>query len=297
MPTVDSRNGDYIAFASNGQEYAMSVNFDAKTVSLNGPGVAASSTLSAVDSSNKNFSIPATSTLLAGNADGITSLTDGIVGSIKMTTATGPVTFIAARNFVTTLADAAGQYTLLGRTRQVGVNTSVFEGTITPSGSLTTCDSTTDTCASPKTYALTTSGGTFTAVGTDTFTFRIARMGAERIFLRADTEPGNSTFTVGLPPSEFGASDFDGRDNAANRVSYSWNGMSPATMVITPSTGRASTITMGVVASGPGPTGLRLNTTTSDGAFFSMRNSALGVIVGAPRGAAHQGFVFIGTAR
>ncbi len=299
-PAADARNGDYIAFASNGQQYTVNVNFDAKTVSFANGGATVSTVFESVGTSTTNFRTAASSTIASGSNDGFRVMTDGLVGSIHLTSAE-QISFIAARNFVTTVAEAAGTYNFLGRTTLGGVNTRIFQGRITPAGILNSCNSLAvdpiTTCSPSITSTMTVSAGGFTVFDSvNTVTFRIAKMGAERVYLRADTIAGDSRFTVGVPDAAtYAAGTFDGRDNENNVVSYSYDGSASATLGVTPSVGSSYSISAPV--NNVPVTGLRGIMTTADGYFFSMRNGTLGIVFAARANSVHPGYVMLAPVR
>lgn len=206
---ADARNGTYTMFAADAHEYSLALNFDDKTYRLTGNGVDTSATF------QEDAGTLLLSSSNATGPQGFSSLrfqmaTDTVVGAFTLPSGTVP--FIAPRKFVTSIADAVGVYNILGRTVDSGgapPENTLQQGQITADGKLQTCDNgivvlyEIASCppASLTSATVTVSGDLFTAATpSGNVLFRVAQVGADKVFLRASASFGTTRrFLVGLP--------------------------------------------------------------------------------------------------
>lgn len=299
---ADARNGTYTMVAANAREYALTVDFDAGTFSVSGDGVDQTGTFT-VSGGEYSF--------LPGNALGATGVNtmrfryvnDTLVGTYA--TPDGVQPFIAPRAFATTIADAVGTYDLIARTIDLAgamPDDRIRQGRITADGHLETCEAvdriwTIDTCpaASIVSGTLTLTGDTFTTTtADDSFTFRVARMGDDRIFLRASAwGTDKRRFTVGMP--EQGA--FDPGTFVGGTSEAAWGALTfddkSISFTGTASIGAATTMTGTVFLAAPIQK-LAAVQTADSGNFFVGQSSDLGVLFAARGNSLLPGFVAIG---
>ena len=305
-PSPDARNGSYTLMAADAREYSLALDFDANTYRVTGNGVEQAGTIAA---QGGVFSF------LPGNAVGATGAgttrfslaTNTVVGEFALPG--GAVPFVAPRSFVNTLAGAVGTYNFLGRTVDTagGVpNTTIQQAEITADGHLRTCDDNTifaiGSCpaASVTTGTVTVSGDLFTAVtASGSIPFRVAQVGADKVFLRASASTGTTRrFIVGVPAgSSFAVGSFTGGTTepawgtvSVSSASFSSSGTSPSG-VTTTQNGTAAPLSvtgMGNVVS---------ITTITAGNFFATRTSELGVVVAGRNSSQAPGFMAIGKAQ
>lgn len=301
--TGDARNGDYTMIAANAREYTLSLDFDADTYHVVGNGVDQAGAIAA-DGTGFDF--------LPGNATGATGVTttrfsvatDTIVGEFVLPEGTLP--FVAPRNFITTVAGAAGTYNLLGRTVDTGgaaPNTTIQQGMVSTDGHLYTCDDPglyeISNCPSGSitTGTLTVSGNTFTSqTANGNILFHVAQVGTDKVFLRASASGATTRrFIVGTPAtSSFTAATFGGGTTEPawgsadlSATAYSSTGTSP-TGVTTTHTGTATATGANTLAS------LLLVNTGDVGNLFAVRSSELGIVVAARGNSLAPGFEAIG---
>lgn len=300
-PPADARNGSYTMVAADGYEYALALDFDAKTYHVTGNGVDQAGSIG--EQSGTFFFSP-------GNATGPTGAsttrfqvaTDTIVGEYPLPG--GIVPFVAPRKFATAVADAAGTYNLLGRTVDTAggaPDTTIQQAQITADGHLNTCDSST-IFDMPNCPATSVGTGTITVAG-DLFTsqtangkipFHVALVGNDKVFLRASPSTGTTRrYIVGVPAvASFTDGVFAGGTTepawgtvTLTTTTFSRTGTSPAGITTTQS---GTSAAIGFV---PGILGI---TTNSSGSFFAARTSELGIVVAAWANPFAPGFVAIG---
>ena len=297
----DARNGTYTLVAADAEVYTLVLDFDAATYHVSGAGVDQSG---AVTQQGTTYSFQ------PGNATGATGAsttrfqvaTDAIVGELPLSGGTVP--FIAARKFVNTIADAAGTYDMLGRVVDATgapPDTTIQQGQVTADGYVHVCNDPTiydiPNCpgASLAVGTLTVSGDVFNAAfTTGNVPFRVARVGADKVYLRGSPSSASTRrFVVGVPS----ATTFNGDTFAGATTEPAWGTMtftatdysSTGTSPSGATTGQAGTTV--VVARVPG---LRRITTPSTGYFFAARASELGMVVAAQNNTSALGFVAIG---
>lgn len=297
---ADARNGTYTMVAANAREYALTVDFDAKSYRVNGNGVDQTGTFKA-DGSEYTFA--------PGNATGATGVdttrfryvNDTLVGAYA--TPDGVLPFIAPRLFVTAAADATGVYNFIGRTVDTTgapANNTVQQAEITADGHLRTCDDaqiyTIAACpaASVTSGTLTVAGDTFSsATPNGTFTFHVAKVGSDKVFLRASASSGTTRrFIVGLPETTFAAGSFVG---GTSEPAWGTASLGTGTVSTTGTRPDGSTNTMtGNVAAVPSIGNLLVVTTASSGNFFASRSGDIGILFAARNNAFAPGYVAIG---
>jgi uncharacterized repeat protein (TIGR01451 family) len=203
---VDSRNGTYSVFAADGRSYSLSIDFDAASYAMSGNGQTAQRSFAPpvggdyVVSGNARFRLA--QDLIVGGHD----FGNGVV-----------LPFVAARSFVTSVAQIAGSYDLATRNVPASGTPTTHAGTALVNGNtLSVCQSDTAqvvvvrNCdpASLKTYSLSVSGNGFTGIsGTgETFFFNVANTGAAKLLLSAGPVPDGTSqqFRIGLVDSSGG---------------------------------------------------------------------------------------------
>lgn len=191
----DARNGTYLAYAANGRVYDFTVNFDSGTYRMQGNGIDVPG----------NFTASGGTFTIGGNARFRTA-TDLVVGGFNF--GNGVTSFVAARQFVTSVADLTHTFNGLG-INSATPNTSVVTPSRFSAGTLQTCNGpqiyAIATCptGSVSTYALSFNGSEITGVDaahSSTIHFRVARSGDLLVYLRAETPAGGvPSFRIGLP--------------------------------------------------------------------------------------------------
>lgn len=311
-PVADARNGTYNVVAADAREYTLTLDFDAHTYRMLGSSSDQSGSF-AQDGADFTFQ-PGNSTGAAGfNTARFSMATDTVVGEFNF--AQGTVPFVAGRSFVSTTAGAVGIYNLLGRrvdATGAAIDTTIQQGEITADGNLRTCDQggvvieTIADCpaASVTTSPLTLSGNVFTATvtGQGTYTFRVAQVGSDKVFLRASaSSSGTSRFILGTPatgsltPDAFNPGTFVGGTTepawgtiTLGASTFASTGTSPA--------GVTSTRSGSSGASGP-VQDIRFVSTNDAGTFYAARSSEIGIVVSASGNSLATGFVAIGKAQ
>lgn len=200
--TPDARNGDYVMYGADARQYTLSLDFDARTYQVAGNGEVRKGTFSPA---------PAMATGAVPDPAEFWWFDDMVTGTFRL--ASGLMPFIASRSFASTFADAAGTYDFLESTEDTAAASdhASFSGELLASGKLLTCSDpavySISRCpaASVATANVTVSGDEFTAdTGTGTYSFRVAKVGAERIFLRAGAAAGTARqFEVGMPDRSY----------------------------------------------------------------------------------------------
>jgi hypothetical protein len=311
-PVADARNGTYTLMGVNAREYALSLDFDAKTYRVAGNGVDQSGAITA--SGNEFRFEPGNSTGATGTSTTRFTVADNtVVGEVGLPE--GAVPFIAPRAFETTLAGAVGRYNMLGRTLNADGslnNTSIQQGEITADGHLRTCEDNRifEIASCPSSSVV---SGTVTVAG-DLYTsetpvgnilFRIAKMDGEKLFVRASISgAGARRFMIGTPAvTSFAPDTFVGgtsepawgtmtiaSGSTSSTFTFTVTGTSP-TGVTTTRTGTATAL--GV----PGGDTLAslLGVTTADaGNFFVIRSADIGAVIAARGSTLSPGFIAIG---
>jgi hypothetical protein len=295
-PQPDARNGDYTVVAANAREYLLTLDFDARSWRMNGNGV---DQTGAILSDAGGFAFQPAGLAPPFNTARFSLANDTVIGGFRFPE--GVLPFVAPRLFVTSLADGAGTYNFLTRTVDTAspANNAIFQGELTAAGKLRTCgDSRIYSIAecpeaSVSTGTVTVAGNLFTSTTPlGAFPFRIARVGADKVFLRASISTGTSRrFWVGTPATTaFAAGTFTGANTDGNWSNASVSSSSHSATITTPAgttlnrSGDARVVLGGMLAL----------ETASSGSYFAIRSSELGVIVSARDNPAAPGFVEIG---
>ena len=300
-PPADARNGTYTMVAADAHEYALDLDFDAKTYHVSGNGVDQAGSIG--EESGTFFFLPGNATGLTGTSTTRFQVaTDTIVGEYPLPG--GAVPFVAPRKFATTVADAAGTYNFLGRvvdTAGGAPGTTIQQAQITADAHLNTCDDAIHydmancPASSVGTGTITVAGDLFTSqTANGKILFHVALVGSDKVFLRASPSLGTlRRFIVGVPA----ATSFTGDVFAGGTTEPAWGtvtltansfsstGTSPAGTPTTQSgTGSPTTFIPGILGI----------TTASSGGFFAVRSGELGVVVADWSNALAPGFMEIG---
>ena len=297
----DIRNGSYTAYATTGERFTLTLDFDTRQYSIGSP----QTTVVALFATGTFGDDTVAGSYLFQGADGTGATTgfryidDLIVGAFPVHGGIKP--FVASRNFALSAAEAAGSYSNFGINHANGADDSrIYTSRINADGTLQICNHFTiyaiAQCpsASVLTYTLTRNGDLFTATGVDTFNFRVAKAGNELIFLMGaiNYTSGARWFRLGLAESgtfgtgsarggttlgEWGTANFTSTSYASTGIAQDGHAISLS----------GSLTTLGTI----GPTGMRSFHAASNA--FAMQNSQLGVLVGARNGAA-AGYMQIG---
>ncbi|MGZ5179883.1 MAG: hypothetical protein ACXWC2_05370 [Ramlibacter sp.] len=302
---ADSRNGDYAMYAADARQYTLNLNFDAGTYRVTGNGLDLAGTLRARTTSGDFDLDNSSGATAAAGSPRFSWFSDTAVGSFRLPSGTVP--FIAARSFVTSVAQAAGTYNFLASIQDTAAtaNSAIYTGELLAGGTLRTCNDSTiykiSLCpaTSVLTATVTVAGDQFVAdTGTGTYPFRVVNIGSEHVILRASASTGTSRrFLVGIPEV---AAVADGTFQGANT-----NGQWTTTTVARPNfsatwTAASATVNRtGSASSASGstsisPNGLFAIGTTDAGSFFALRNNALFVMISARGSTSFPGYVEIG---
>ena len=312
-PPPDARSGNYTLLAVNGKEYALALDFDANTYRVSGNGVDQGGSITA---SAGEFRFQPGNSPGAGRTS-ITRFTladdNAVVGEVGLPE--GELPFIAARVFETTLAGAAGRFNLLGRLLNADGSldsTSIQQGEITAGGQMRTCNDR-GIFEMPSCPASSVVSGTVTVAG-DLYTwqapagdvrFRVARIGGDKVFLRASPAPAGATrFVIGTPavtrftPGTFVAGTSEpawstariASGSSAFTFTFTVTGVSPAGVAST------RTGTAGVVGvPGSDTRASLLGIATSDaGNFFAIRSTEIVAVIAARGNPFAPGFIALG---
>lgn len=308
-PTADPRNGSYTMLASDGYEYTLTLDFDAKTYKVAGNGIDENG---AIEASGSEFEFK------PGNAEGsagfntirFSYVDNTVVGEYALPT--GALPFIAARSFATSLPSTTLTFNLVGRWLDLVNNefsTTVEQAQITTDGKIRICSDKIlheiDSCPETSLFEapLSISGSQFSYAANDTLTvtFRLANVGADPIYLRASASNGSGRrFIIGTPA----AMNFPLGSFAGATTGPAWGNMSIQFDTFSVSltsrsgakleeSGTISTIdegTLGSVAFGESPT---------LGQVVGVRSTSLSAFITAPGTLPPQshGGLFLGTLR
>jgi hypothetical protein len=299
VDTPDARNGDYVVFAADARQYTLTLDFDAEVWRLTGNGA---DTVGTFDASGNDFVFaPTIGAAPPVNNARFSQFGDTVVGGLRLAGALVP--FIGSRSFVTTVAEAAGAYKFLTTTLDTAglPNNFIFTGEIVAPATLRYCiDNAVVTIAacppgSVATGALTVSGSDFRADfgAAGSFPFRVARVGSDKVFLRASAAAGTTRrFWVGVDQNTaFADVTFSGVNNVIHRTTTTLTAATLSTTLL--SEANATTNRTGTVNAGAVP-GLVTITTALDGNFFAMRSADLGFVFAARNNPTHPGYVEIG---
>jgi hypothetical protein len=300
---ADQRNGDYVLFAANAQEYTLRVDLDARTWRVQGSDVDQSGSLAA---SGSMFQFePSNSVGDAGtNTLRLDFGTDSAVGNFAFPQ--GVLPFVAARRFVTSVQAAAGTYNFLTRRLDTAapVDTRIQQGEVTSDGHYRVCNDATiyliAFCPSASLLegTVTLAGTQFTAsTPQGTLTFRVAEMGDDKVFLRASASGATArNFQVGMPAVDaFASGSFEG---GASDGSWGTAVIGTATFALSGTTPSGATVgtagTAAALGSNNGLGSLLGLATGSDGFYFATSSAELGMVLAARGNVTAPGFVAIG---
>jgi len=284
---VDARNGTYAVFAADGKPYSLTIDFDAAsqyTMSGNGQTV------------QRSFAPPVSGDyVVSGNAR-FRVAQDLIVGGHDF--GNGVLPFVAARSFVTSVAQIAGSYDLATRNVPASGAPATHAGTALVNGNtLSVCQSDTvdvgpvGSCdpAALLTYNLNVSGNVFTGVGSNgMYSFVVANTGAAKVLLSAGIAPDLSQqLRIGLVDSTGGLT--YGLPLFGSSTTGDWLQITLSSTTI-PNYSAVSVIdssislsadVLGKINSPGGPFSLLKGTRNADGArLYVMQASPLVVVVG-----------------
>jgi hypothetical protein len=195
----DPRSGAYTAFATDGGQYTLTIDYVARSYRMSGIGVDESGSLEiTADGTAK----------AAGSLRWFRSGPDFVAGGFDFVPGQGQA-FVAARSFVATVAELSGTFNVAGITKNGSVLDSGIFSTRLAGSTYQLCANaaviTIDACplASVRTYTVSLSRDEFVAtpLSGDALRFRVARVGDALLYLRA--ERGTSTgdvFRIGLTP-------------------------------------------------------------------------------------------------
>lgn len=224
---VDGRNGTYTVFASDGHQYDMAVDFDARQYTMSGNG--SSVTLAFTPNGSGDYVVAGNARLRTGD--------DIIIGNHDFDgSGTSVQPYIAARNFNNQLSQLAGTYDLATLNVDSAGNITTRPGNALISGNtLTLCQSdtlevqTVRNCAlsARKDYLnLTISNGVVTGYITATgeqISFMVATSGGAKILLSAGlVTDGTQQLRIGLIDSNAGYTYGPGLRGPSNTGSGDW---------------------------------------------------------------------------
>lgn len=298
-PAPDARNGSYAMFAADTHDYTLALDFDARTYRVTGNGMDQAGSFTQ-DGDTWLFQ-PGNATGASGSSTARFQVaTDAVVGEFALPS--GAVPFVAARKFVETVAAAAGTYNFVGRvldTAGGAPTTTIQQGDITADGRLRTCDqlalSDLASCTTVTTSTLTVSDGLFTAAtAAGPVPFRVAQVGADKVFLRAAASNGTTRrFVIGVPATPA----FEGGLFVGGSTEPAWGSVTISTTAFSSSgtTPAGASVAMSGTATGVTDIpGLRSIVTAAAGNFFAVRSTEIGAVVATRSSALAPGFVAIG---
>lgn len=301
-PAADARDGSYTAFAHNGRQYTMTVAINAGTVSYTDGTTTHRATFIPAGTSTTAFRLQG-----AGANDGFVAANDALIGSAKFSPSSPSVPFVAARVFATSFAEIEGEYNQFLTDKPLGgaVNNAINTFALTAAGSMNACShtavSTVAACPAEGRagYSMTLADSVFTATdGTTTFNFRVAKIGGDKVYLRANTfADGQERFRIALQDAAgVEAGTFSAIDSQGSLMSYTFDGtMNPGSFAAsgTLASGGAASLTGTVQPAFP-PLGLRVFTTAADGGYFMQRGTNIGIVIAARNNAVRPGYMVIG---
>lgn len=293
--TADARNGSYEMFVADGNEYTLNLDFDADTYHLTNSTTDSTGTFTA---NNGGFDFQAAGAAPAANSAHFAQFNDAASGGFRF--ASGVLPFVAARSFVNTVADAEGTYKFLTSTVDSanGNNNAIFTGRIASDGNFYYCNdaaiTTIENCSTIVQASLSVSGSDFTATipNAGSFKFRIAKIGADKLFLRASASSATARrFWVGI--------DQDSAWADMRAVGVNNDGLAVASTLTGGSLDTQLTSEAGAITSRMGAwtalvlPGMALYDASADGSFFAMGNTGLTFVFAGRNNPAHPGYIEI----
>ena len=289
---VDARNGTYAVFAADGKPYSLTIDFDAASqYTMSGNGQTVQRSFTSPPPLPPPSPPPTGDFVVSGNAK-FRVAQDLIVGGHDF--GNGVLPFVAARSFVTSVAQIAGSYDLATRNVPASGAPATHAGTALVNGNtLSVCQSDTAQvavvrncdAASLKTYSLGVSGNGFTGIsGTgEIVSFSVVNTGAAKLLLSAGLAPDSSQqLRIGLVDSTGGLTygpPLLGPSTSGDWVTIALTNTSPPTYAASGSTTLDSAILAAINSGGPFSmvTGL---STTFNASLYVMQASPLVVVVG-----------------
>jgi uncharacterized repeat protein (TIGR01451 family) len=281
---VDPRNGSYKAYAADGRQYDMTLDFDAASYTMSGNG----STVV------RSFAPASGGYTVSGNSR-FRAAADILVGGHDF--GAGVLPYIAARSFTSGLTALAGSYNLA--TRIVGADgvARTLPGTAFISGNtLSICESETATVSTVRLCAagarkdflnLTVNGNvvTGTAGSGESLTFSVANSGAAKFLLSTGSPAsGEQRLRVGVIDSTAGLTFGPPQQGASTTGDWVTTTVVDTLPVGYTAVGTSGTDTASLVAvtnSGSGPFSMLTGTSsTFNGSIFLLQSYPLMVVVG-----------------
>jgi hypothetical protein len=302
-PVADARNGDYTVYAADAQQYTLSLDFDAATYRMAGNGLDQQGALRK-DALGFYYFEPASPADAAVNTARFSHVDGTVVGGFHF--ADGTLPMIASRSFLTSADEAAGTYDFVTRTVDTAAPAAAFsfQGEFTADSHLQICNLefvSISLCpaASVTTGTVTVAGDLFTSTTpTGAFTFRVAKVGDDRVFLRGSASTATARrFWVGTPVATgFAAGTFDGTDTQGNAVTTAFGagGSTYVAVTTTPANVVSNRIGTGTLLGDAGADSLLAVGTTTSGGLFALRTTNLAIVAGANGNSALPGYFEIG---
>ena len=195
----DPRSGAYKAVATDGNVYDLSIDFDAGRYTMAGGGPA------------QDFGAPVGSEYTVGGAVRFRVAEDLLVGAHDF--GAGPAPYVAVRNLVTSLAEAAGTYFIAIRDLPAtGTPSTRAASAVIAGNQMSVCNQAATVLRVPgpscpsalaAEFTLAVANGVFTATpvsGGTSFRFFVARSGASSVLVGATgSGPGGAQMRLGLP--------------------------------------------------------------------------------------------------
>lgn len=298
--SVDARNGSYTVVAADAREYTLALDFDAKTYHMTGTGLDQAGAFT--EQSGTFFFQPGNASGASGSSTTRFQLAaDAVIGELVLPS--GALPFVASRRFVTRVADAVGTYNLLVRVVVTGGgpgNNNIQQGEITADGRLRICEDLAinpiSSCVTVTSGPLTVANGVFTAATPGgPLVFRIAQVGADKVFLRASASTVTTRkFAIGVPAT----ATFTGGVFAGGTSEPAWGTVditeTTFTSTGTSPSGVSSTRSGAVQAVSALIPGIRFISGTTAGSFFAVRSSEIGAMVAVHDSTLAPGFIAIG---
>ena len=191
---IDPLNGTYKAFAADGREYTLTVDFDAGSYTMDGNG----------KSVKRSFTAAGNGDFTVSGASRFRVATDLLVGGHDF--GAGVLPYIAARKFVTSLGGLAGVYNMVTRTITSKGSAATYAATARASGNvLQVCQSVGSVTVAQEcpfgdltSYTVSVSAdglytGTVATGATEPFSFRLAQSGAATVLLGANASDGGAS--------------------------------------------------------------------------------------------------------
>jgi uncharacterized repeat protein (TIGR01451 family) len=290
---ISPQNGTYQLYAADGNQYSMTIDFDAQTYTITGNGQNIQAAFTA-DAAGGGFTVTGVKRFRVGP--------DLIVGGEDF--GGGVIPYLAARVFGTTITQLAGIFG--GLYDLVTLNVPAVGPVVTHAGTARVSGNVLQICqadnqvATPQTctslpagslhsYAVTVSGSVYTGVDTVTgqpYSFQMAQIGATSALLSAGTAPdGSLQLRIGLPD----ASALAGGTSEGASTIHDWITMQlqPTSYSFTSQLGNSDSAPLSTTAPSGGPFSMLVGDRASDGAqIFVMQSYPVAIAFGGFGGAA-----------